>query len=219
MPFTAQLLFSYSFTRLLLPTPTRTRLTNPPPPALRVFPSCHHPTMPPKRGAKPGGSRGGPRAVSRTPGPRETTPSTKLSTSYGTPAPNTVSRTLNSGSASGALSHVLGSVNAANESAPVVNARAGRAAGAGLFRRYQSAEPAEVVQLNLDEERARVPRPNEGPGDSEDDSSSSDDPDVGDDRTRMPPPLRRPARTPAPDAGAFCKFFFSNRVQTTCLRE
>lgn len=85
--------------------------------------------MPPKRGG-----RGG-RAASRTPGPRES-PSTGVSTSYGSPAPNTTSRTLNSGSVVSAIGEVLDNVNSANANGtrprvPVVNARMLRLGVAG----------------------------------------------------------------------------------------
>lgn len=78
--------------------------------------------MPPKRGA-----RGGGRAASRTPGPQES-PSTRLSTSYGSPAaPNAGPRALNAGGASSALNRVLEDVDSVNASNPDMAARAVRA--------------------------------------------------------------------------------------------
>ncbi|KAJ4417480.1 hypothetical protein N0V82_006144 [Gnomoniopsis sp. IMI 355080] len=82
--------------------------------------------MPPKRGRGGGGARGGARAASRTPGPRESTPFSpalrsqqtpgppRFSTSYGSPAVLTGSRGYRSGGAANAISNALDSVQAAD---------------------------------------------------------------------------------------------------------
>lgn len=85
--------------------------------------------MPPKRGA-----RGGGRAASRTPGPQES-PSTRLSTAYGSPAaPNAGPRALNSGGgASSALNRVLDDVDSANSNNANITDRVVRARTLSIF--------------------------------------------------------------------------------------